>query len=176
MHDINGALLLKASFLSALSFALVPSTIIWSSTNIWSDYKAAFTLIYILIVNILSANKIIYKWPHLYIKTGICISWPPALCLAPGPGPKFVFTGLGTKFVFISPGPKFVFTGPGLQFVFTGSDPQFVFTPNLYLLAQPGLSLHIPTWSPQFVFTGPGLWFVRTHAAKLICPQWCWII
>ena len=33
--------------------------------------KAAFTLIYILIVNILSANKIIYKWSHLYIKTQI---------------------------------------------------------------------------------------------------------
>ena len=31
--------------------------------------KAAFTLIYILIVNILSANKIIYRWPDLYIKT-----------------------------------------------------------------------------------------------------------
>ena len=31
--------------------------------------KAAFTLIYILIVNILSANKIIYKWPHLHIET-----------------------------------------------------------------------------------------------------------
>ena len=30
---------------------------------------AAFTLIYILIVNILSANKTIYKWPHLYIET-----------------------------------------------------------------------------------------------------------
>ena len=33
--------------------------------------KAAFTLIYILIVNILPANKIIYKWLHLYIKTQI---------------------------------------------------------------------------------------------------------
>ena len=32
-------------------------------------YKAVFTLIYILIVNISSANKITYKWPHLYIKT-----------------------------------------------------------------------------------------------------------
>ena len=31
--------------------------------------KAAFTLMYILIVNILSANKIIYRWPDLYIKT-----------------------------------------------------------------------------------------------------------
>ena len=81
---------------------------------------------------------------------GICISWPPT----PGPGLQFVFTGPGTKFVF---------TGPGSQFVFTGSDPQFVLTPNLYLPAQPGLSLHIPTMSPQFVFTGPGLWFVHTQ-------------
>ena len=32
--------------------------------------SAAFTLIYKLIVNTLSANKI-YKWPHLYIKTQI---------------------------------------------------------------------------------------------------------
>ena len=111
------------------------------------------------------------------IKSNICISRPPALCLAPGPGhkfdftgpgPKFVFTGPGTKFVIFSPGPKFVFTIPGSQFVFTGSDHQFVFTPNLYLPAQPGLSLHIPTLSPQFVFTGPGLWFLRTQAAKLI--------
>ena len=33
--------------------------------------KAAFALIYIIIVNILSANEIIYKWPYLYIKTQI---------------------------------------------------------------------------------------------------------
>ena len=89
--------------------------------------------------------------------TGICISRPQALCLTPGPGPEFVFTGPGpqfvftgpgTKFVFTSPGPQFAFTGPGHQVVFTGSDSQFVFTPNLYLPAQPGLSLHIPTLSP----------------------------
>ena len=30
--------------------------------------KAAFTMIYILIVCILLVNKIIYKWPHLCIK------------------------------------------------------------------------------------------------------------
>ena len=34
-------------------------------------FKAAFALIYILIVNILLANKIIYKRPHLYSKTEI---------------------------------------------------------------------------------------------------------
>ena len=90
---------------------------------------------------------------------GICFSWP----LAPGPGPQFVFTGPGTKFVFTGPGPQFVFTGSGSQFVFTGSEPKFVLTPNLYLPAQRGLSLHIPTLSPQFVLTDPGLWFVHTQ-------------
>ena len=48
----------------------VSSLSLWTAQN--SDQnssKAAFTVIYILIVNILSANKIIYKWPHLYIKT-----------------------------------------------------------------------------------------------------------
>ena len=93
----------------------------------------------------------------LLCEAGICNSQPQALCLAPNPGPKFVFTSPGTKFVFTSPVPQFIFTSPSPQFVFTGSDPQFVFTPNLHLLAQPGLSLHIPTLSPQFVFTGPGL-------------------
>ena len=58
---------------------------------------------------------------------GICISRPPALCLAPDPGPQFVFTGPGPQFVFIGPGPKFVFTGPGPQFVFTGPGPNFYY-------------------------------------------------
>ena len=101
-----------------------------------------------------------WPWPL------ICIyrSWPKFVFTGPGPqflftglGPQFVFTWPGTKFVFTSPGPQFVFTNPGPQFVFTGSDPQFVLTPNLYLPAQPRLSLHILTLSPQFVFTGPGL-------------------
>ena len=30
--------------------------------------KAAFTLIYILIIYILLVDKVIYKWPNLYIK------------------------------------------------------------------------------------------------------------
>ena len=64
------------------------------------------------------------SWPFdhpfpSYVKTGICISRPPALCLAPGPGPQFVFTGPGTKFVFTGPGPQFVFIGPGPQCVLT---------------------------------------------------------
>ena len=33
-----------------------------------TDLKAAFTFIYILIVYILLVNKVIYKWPYLYIK------------------------------------------------------------------------------------------------------------
>ena len=31
--------------------------------------KAEFTLIYILIVYVLSVNEVIYNWPYLYIKT-----------------------------------------------------------------------------------------------------------
>ena len=61
------------------------------------------------------------------LNTGVCISWPPVLCLAPGPGlapppgpcPQFVFTGPVPQFVFTDPGPKFVFTGPGPKFSFT---------------------------------------------------------
>ena len=51
--------------------------------------------------------------------TGVCISRPQALGLAPCPSPQFVFT---------SPGPQFLFTGPGPQFVFTGPGPQYVQT------------------------------------------------
>ena len=62
------------------------------------------------------------------LNTGVCISWPPVLCLAPGPGlappppgpcPQFVITGAAPQFVFTDPGPKFVFTGPGPKFSFT---------------------------------------------------------
>ena len=100
-------------------------------------------------------------WPQIYLYrpwSQICIyrSWPPICNYRPW-----------HQICIYQPGPKFVFTN---------SDPQFAFTPNSYLPAQPGLSLHIPTLSPQFVFTGPGLWFVRTQAAKLIYPQWCWIM
>ena len=31
--------------------------------------KVAFTLIYVLIVYIFLVNKVIYKWPYLYIKS-----------------------------------------------------------------------------------------------------------
>ena len=149
--------------------------VIWNFPNSelqethWKQIYKIYTYVYICIyVYLCVLNSI----------KGICISRRPALWLVPGPGsgPKFVFTGPGSKLVFTSPGPQFVFTGRGSQFVFTGSDPRFVFTPNLHLPAQPGLSLHIPTLSTQFVFTGPGLWFARTQAAKLIYPQWCWIM
>ena len=119
----------------------------------------------LIAVKFSAVTKIILFILGNYNRAGICISRPPALCLAPDPGPKCVFTG---------PAPEFVFTGPGPQFGFTSSDPQFGFTPNLHLPVQPGLSLHIPTLSPLFVFTGPGLWSVCTQAAKLIYLQWCW--
>ena len=69
------------------------------------------------------------------------LAWPPAPCLAPGPGPQFVFTGPGLQFVFTDPGPQFVFNSPGSEFVFTGPGPKFVFS-------GPG---------SKFVFAGPGL-------------------
>ena len=94
-----------------------------------------------------------------FFKTSICISRPPLFCLAPGPGPQFVFTG---------PGPQFVFNGTGAQFVFTDLDPKFLFIapgqsgawaciyqpcpPNLYLLALAydfyycALILHLPSY------------------------------
>ena len=37
--------------------------------SLLSKSKAAFTLIYILTVYIFLVNKVIYKWPSLYIKT-----------------------------------------------------------------------------------------------------------
>ena len=94
---------------------------------------------------------------------GLCVSQPPALCMASGHGPQFVFTGPGPSFVFISPGlqfvftgpgPSFVFIGPGLQFVFTGPGPQFVFT---------GPGPH-----PRLVFTSPGQDFTTTTTTNTI--------
>ena len=54
------------------------------------------------------------------------ISRSLTLCLAPDPGPQFVFAGPGLQFVAI---------GSGIKFVVTGS--------------VRGLSLHIPTLAPQ---------------------------
>ena len=98
----------------------------------------------------------------------ICISRPQALCLTPGP--KFAFTGVAPNLCLPALAPNLYLSAlaPNLYLP--------ALAPNLYLTAQPSLSLHIPTLSPQFVFTGPGLWFVRTQAAKLIYPQWCWIM
>ena len=36
--------------------------------------------------------------------SGVCISRPPVLCLAPGPGPQLVLTGPGLQYVFTCPG------------------------------------------------------------------------
>ena len=75
---------------------------------------------------------------------GICISRPPALCLAPDPGPQFVFTGPGPQFVFIGPGPKFVFTGPGQNLCLPALVQIFIIRP----WSVRSLSLQIPTLSP----------------------------
>ena len=88
---------------------------------------------------------------------GICISRPPALCLAPDPGPQFVFTGPGPQFVFTGPGPKFVFPGPGPQFVFTGPGPNFYYPALVSPKPELADTNLVP---PQSVFTGPGLRFL----------------
>ena len=46
----------------------------------------------------------------------------------------------------------------------------------IYRLNQAWVCICWPCLSPQFVFTDTGLWFVRTQAAKLIYPQWYWIM
>ena len=82
-------------------------------------------------------------------------AWSPALALAPGPCPQFVFTSPGPKFVFTGPCPQFVFTGPCPQFVFTGSGLQFVFT-------GPGPKFVFTGLGSKFLFTGPGSKFLST--------------
>ena len=63
--------------------------------------------------------------------TGVCISRPQALVLAPCPSPQFVFT---------SPGPQFYLTA---------------LAPNLYLQAL-ALNMCKPTLDKNNSFTGPG--------------------
>ena len=119
---------------------------------------------------LLSQTAVVSFWMFIfslfsitYVVKGICISRPPALCLAPAPGPghQFLFTGPGLQFVFTGPGPQFVFTGPGPKFVFTGPGPQFVFTgpgPNFYL--------------PALFSSKPGL--ADTNLVPPICIYWPW--
>ena len=83
-----------------------------------------------------------------YIFWGVRISWPPICIYRPWP-PICIYRPWPPPCVYL----KFVFTGSARC-----------------------LSLHLLTLSPQFVFTGPGLRFVCTRAAKLIYPQWYWII
>ena len=106
-----------------------------------------------------------------YLQLGLCISQPPALCLAPAltlptrSEPQFVFTGSGPQFLFTGIGPQFVFTGPGPQFVFTGPDQQFcyqsgawfcIYRPcllNLYFYLRPWRTICIIGLVPEFAFT-----------------------
>ena len=132
-------------------------------------------------ISISKFNQAIHENAFIFISylvsTGICISWPPALCFVSGSDPRprplppnlYLSALAPNLYLLVMPHNLYLLVlAP--QFVFTGSDPQFVFTTNFYYPAQSGLSLHIPTLSPQFVFTSPGLWFVRTQAAKLIYP------
>ena len=77
---------------------------------------------------------------------GICISWHPAFCLAPSPGPQFVFTGPvspepGLAYTNIVPPPQFVFTGPALRFLLPRSE--FTFTFLSIVVAAPVVILAI---------------------------------
>ena len=94
--------------------------------------------------------------------TGVCISRPSALCLAPGPDPQFVFTVPGPQFVFTVPGPQFVFTVPGPQFVFTGPGPKFVFT-------GPGPKICIYRLWTTILLLVQGLGFAYTVLVSSIC-------
>ena len=113
---------------------------------------------------------------------GVCISRSPALCLAPSPGPQFVFTGPGPQFVFTSPVLQFVFTSTGFQFAFTNPGLQFhyqsgtwvcIYQPcllNLYLYLRPWPTIFITDPRSEFPFTllllvGPWL---------PICIYWAW--
>ena len=115
-------------------------------------------------------------WEHSQKKRnmmGICISWPSVLApnlYLPVLAPYLYLPALVPNLYLPTLVPNLYLPtlAPNLYLP--------ALAPNLYLPAQPGLSLHIPTLSPQFLFTGPGLWFVRTQAAKLIYPQWCWIM
>ena len=96
----------------------------------------------------------------IVLQKGICISRPPALCLAPGPGPQFVFTSLGPQLYLPGLATNLYLPALAPNLYLPALAPNLylpALAPNLYLPAQPGLSLHIPTLSPQFLFTGPGL-------------------
>ena len=85
----------------------------------------------------------------------------PALCLAPGPGPQFVFTGLG---------PQFVSTGPAPNFYLPALAPNLylpVLVPNLYL---PTLARNF--YLPTLVSPEPGPAY--TNLVPPICIYWPW--
>ena len=80
--------------------------------------------------------KIIKQRIHemkIVLQKGICISRPPALCLAPGPGPQFVFTSLGPQLYL--PGLATNLYLPALA-------------PNLYLPAL-APNLYLPALTPN---------------------------
>lgn len=63
------------------------------------------------------------------MKSGICVSWLPALALVLGLSP-----GIWTQFVFDVPNPLFAFDNPGPKFVFADPGPQFVFASSSFYL------------------------------------------
>ena len=91
---------------------------------------------------------------NIYFFKGICISRPPALCLAPGP----------------SPCPQFVFTDVAPNLYLTALAPNSYLTtlaPNLYL---PALAPNF--YLPALVSPKPGL--AGTNHVPPICIYWPW--
>ena len=85
---------------------------------------------------------------------GICISRPPALCLAPGPGPG---PQPRPPICIYRPWPPICVYRPWPQICIYRAWLQiFIFRP----WSVRSLGLQIPTLSPQSVFTGPGLRFL----------------
>ena len=95
----------------------------------FSNLRTAMKL-FIVVLQIKEAKIIVVEdsGQKCVSNKGICISRPPAFCLSPDTGPRFVFTGPGPQFVFNSPSPEYVLTCPSSKFVFSGPGPKFVFT------------------------------------------------
>ena len=98
------------------------------------------------------------------LNTGICISWPPVLCLAPGPG----LGPLPPRPPVLAPNLYLPAVTPNLCLP--------VLPPNLYL---PTLApnFYLPALAPNFylpalVIPEPGLAY--TNLVPLICIYWLW--
>ena len=109
--------------------------------EIWKIFE------YIIRAKIIFFNRIL----NICIVTGICISRPPTLCLAPGPGsghrlwPPICIYRLWPPICIYRPWPPICICHPWLPICIYRPWPRI-------LLPARGLSLHRATFSPQFVF------------------------